>query len=96
MHPGMSSKPKGSFLERSVNWLTMASAAIITFFATPSIVRASAPSVTQFARDNYGFDFGVGVVWALLCCACVALTANLILKLIFSGSTMSFFKRLMS
>jgi hypothetical protein len=83
------------FLERSVNWLTLVIAFVMTFFLQPFLSAATTHSVTAFAAEHYGsgIAFGIGPVWWLLTAAATFLITNLCLKLIFSGATISFLQR---
>ena len=95
----MNFKPPNSnntpFLERSVNWLTLVAAFLATFFIQPFLNDATADAVTAFAAEHYGpsIAFGIGPVWWLLTAAVTFLINNLVLKLIFSGGTISFLRR---
>ena len=83
------------FLERSVNWLTLVIAFLVTFFVQPFLNAATSNAVTSFAAQHYGsgIAFGIGPVWWLLTAAATFLITNLVLKLVFSGGTISFLRR---
>lgn len=83
------------FLERSVNWLTLVIAFVLTFFVQPFLNAATSYAVTSFAAEHYGsgIAFGIGPVWWLLTAAATFLFTNLVLKLVFSGGTISFLRR---
>lgn len=90
--------PKGPgtpFLERSVNWLTLVAALLVTFFVQPFAHDATSHAVTAFAAEHYGsgIAFGIGPVWWLLTAAATFLFSNLVLKLVFSSGTIAFFRR---
>lgn len=91
-----SQSAKTPFIERSVNWLSLAIAGAVTFFAQPFAIEATSGPVQRFAENHYGASiaFGVGPIWWLLCGGSIFLLVNLTLKLGVSGGVVSFFRRL--
>ena len=83
------------FLAEASNWFSAIGAVVITFFATPFAYGSSVEAVQAFARDHYGFDFGIGILWWLLIVAVVALSSTVLLKLLLSGGTIRYFQNLL-
>ncbi|WP_019960632.1 hypothetical protein [Woodsholea maritima] len=83
------------FLAEASNWFSAIGSVVITFFATPFAYGSSVEAVQAFARDHYGFDFGIGILWWLLTVAVIGLTSTVILKLLLSGGTVRYFRNLL-
>lgn len=72
----------------------MIAAFLITFFATPLAYRASVEGVRHFAEANYAVLTGViAPLWFLIVLAVIGLLSTLLLKIVFSGGTLSVFRR---
>ncbi|GEM_PF-5223853 len=94
MNANTLAKGKPSFLERSINWLCLLAAALITFFVSPLLYSASVDAVWSFADANYGFLTSIiDPLWRVIVMAALFLSFNLAIKTAATGGFVTLVKR---
>lgn len=94
MNTNRTSGAQPSFLERSINWLCLLAAALVTFFLSPLVHSASIGAVWSFANTNYGeLSAVIGPLWRVTVMAGLFLATNLLIKTAATGGFVTLVKR---
>ena len=93
MQKGTGNSAKPSFLNTAQSWGAGLGALSFTFFAHPSVYRASKDGVTAFAAENYHLGWAMPTLWFVVTFAGMALVSAVLLRVAFTGGVVALFRR---